>query len=111
MQEETALIQRAARGDPEAFDALLAPHLTRAYRTAYLITHDAEAAADALQEALLRAFRSLANVREGHPFYPWFARIVVNEALKQGGRRSRASLPPLGGLLSPAPPATPEQTL
>lgn len=62
MNDEAALIGRAATGDANAFDALVGPHLTRAFRTAYLITRNPDAAADALQEALLRCYRSLANV-------------------------------------------------
>ena len=52
---EQTWLARAQQGEAEAFDALLAPHLPRAYRTAWLITHDPEVAGDALQEALLRA--------------------------------------------------------
>lgn len=88
MTEEEDLLRRAAQGDGEAFDALVKPHQVRAYRTACLITRDPDSAADALQNALLRAYRALPNFQAGHPFYPWFARIVVNEALRQAKRQS-----------------------
>ncbi|HWI60406.1 MAG TPA: sigma-70 family RNA polymerase sigma factor [Symbiobacteriaceae bacterium] len=85
--DDRELVRRVLTGDRTAFDSLVAPHLPRAYRTACGITHDTEAAADALQEGLIRAYRSLANLREGSPFYPWFIRIVVREAIKQAPRR------------------------
>jgi RNA polymerase sigma-70 factor (ECF subfamily) len=93
---EDDLIRRAVQGDEEAFDALVKPYQARAYRTACLITRNPDTAADALQEALLRAYRALPNIQPGHPFYPWFARIVVNEALRQAKRQhTYLSLPPL----------------
>lgn len=87
-RDEVRLVQEALAGQSEAFDQLLAPYLPRAYRTACGITRHPETAADALQEALLRVYRALRNLRSGAPFYPWFIRIVVNEALKQAGRRA-----------------------
>ena len=93
MEDQAALIRQACQGDADAFDALLLPYLQRIHRVAYLIAHDAHLAADAVQEALLRAYRSLGNVRPDSPFYPWLARIVVNEAIKQTRRQGRFLLP------------------
>jgi RNA polymerase sigma-70 factor (ECF subfamily) len=85
------------------FAALVEPCITRAYRLAYGIIHDRQAAEDAVQEALVRAYRSLENLQEGRPFWPWFFRIVVNEALKQAkrSRRPAAPLDPPGTADSP----------
>lgn len=88
--DEATLVRRACTGDRGAFDALLAPYMLRVYRLACLITHDPDSAGDAVQEALLRAYRALGNVRPGGAFYPWLARIVVNEAIKQARRRVKA---------------------
>ncbi len=82
------------------FDRLVEPHLPRCYRIAYLITHNEEDASDALQEALIRAYRSLNNVTPGRPFAPWFVRVVVNEALKQSQRRRSTATVPLPELPS-----------
>lgn len=89
VSSEEAALGPGCGGDPGAFDQLVTPHLPRAYRFAYLITHDPHSASDALQEALVRAYHSLGKVKPGRPFYPWFARVVVNEALKQARRRER----------------------
>lgn len=103
--DDAQLVRRVLQGDREAFDLLVAPHLTRAYRTACGITHDADAAADALQEALIRAYRALGNLRDGSPFYPWFIRILVREALKQSPRPTTLPFVPT------ITPATPEGAL
>jgi RNA polymerase sigma-70 factor, ECF subfamily len=104
--DDAQLVRQVLQGDREAFDLLVAPHLTRAYRTACGITHDPDAAADALQEALIRAYRALGNLRDGTAFYPWFIRIVVREALKQAPRAT-SPLP----IAAAADAATPEGAL
>lgn len=97
-------------GDARAsFDEIVSPFLARAYRTAYLVTRNADAAADALQEALIRAYRSLDNLRAGAPFYPWFARIVINEAIKQAKAYQRWHPVPEPAIV--ADHATPEEAL
>ena len=50
-----------------------------AMRTAYLVAPEADAA-DAVQEAFLKAFAALGRFREGAPVRPWLLRIVANEA-------------------------------
>ncbi|MFZ5825227.1 MAG: RNA polymerase sigma factor [Bacillota bacterium] len=112
MRPEGTLIREACSGDGTAFDELVAPYMDKAYRLAFLIARDRDAAADAVQEALLRAYRSLRNLRPDHPFLPWFTRIVVNEAIKQG-RRGRSFLRLLEARFRPAPSRTglPEEAL
>lgn len=107
MRDEATLLQRARQGETRAFDELFEPYLPRAYRTAYLITHNPESAADSLQEALLRAHRALHKVQPDRPFYPWFARIVTNEAIKQAQRQGKVVSLPLPEMLV-APAVTPE---
>jgi RNA polymerase sigma-70 factor, ECF subfamily len=99
--DDAQLVRRVLQGEREAFDLLVAPHLTRAYRTACGITHDADAAADALQEALIRAYRALGNLRDGTAFYPWFIRIVVREALKQAPRPTTLPFVPTVSMTTP----------
>ena len=70
--------------DEAAFEGLVAEHLPAAYRLAFLVLHDRDSAEDAVQEAALRAWRSLAQLRGGSArFRPWFLRIVVNECIHQ----------------------------
>ena len=56
-------------------------HWPRAFRAAYLVTHDAGAAEDIAQESFLAAVRALDRFDRGRPFGPWLHRIVVNRAI------------------------------
>ena len=70
------LIVRAKHGDLNAFEAILAPALEKAYRYACAMLHDADLAEDAVQEACVRAWQKLGRLRAGSPFDPWFLGIV-----------------------------------
>ncbi len=89
MNDEQQLIERARRGDLAAYEALVRQYETLAFRAAYLITRDDGEAADAAQEAFVRAYRALGSFRPGAPFRPWLLRIVTNLALNrlQANRR------------------------
>lgn len=86
--DQQRMLEAARAGDQEAFRILVEPHLASAYRTAVLIVLDRELARDAVQEALLRACRSLGRFEPGRPFGAWLHRIVVNESRRMAGRRS-----------------------
>lgn len=91
--DEQILIQQAKQGNHEALEAIFRQHLDAAIRLAYLITRNWATAEDAVQEAFLQAFRSLASFQDGRPFQPWFTRIVVNKAKRTKGRLDRGHLP------------------
>ena len=76
---ERALIARAKAGDQDAYERLLEPAIRSATRLAFAMLHDRSEAEDAFQEAALRAWRRLQNLREGSPFQPWFIGIVANQ--------------------------------
>lgn len=82
------LVRAAADGDRDAFAALAAPRLDRAFATASLILRDRGRAEDAVQEALVRAWRDLRSLREPSRFDAWFRRLVVN-ACRDESRRHR----------------------
>jgi len=76
---EQALIDRARNGDKAAFEDLLAPSVRQASRLALAMLGDTAESEDAFQEAALRAWRRLRNLREGSSFQPWFMGIVANQ--------------------------------
>ncbi len=82
-EREQEWIRRAQRGDVSAYDALVRAYETLAFRAAYLITRDEHEAADAAQDAFVRAYRALNTFRLGEPFRPWLMRIVTNQALNR----------------------------
>jgi RNA polymerase sigma-70 factor (ECF subfamily) len=76
---EQALVARAKAGDRVAFERLLEPTIRSATRLAFAMLHDRSEAEDAFQEAALRAWRHLQNLRDKSSFQPWFIGIVANQ--------------------------------
>jgi RNA polymerase sigma-70 factor, ECF subfamily len=72
------LVEAAGNGDHDAFEMLIGARVDRLYAIATLILRDREAAADALQETLVRAWRDLSALRDPDSFDPWIRRILVN---------------------------------
>lgn len=85
---ENSLILSAQRGDMEAFNALALGYQDMLYRIALRIVHDECLAEDALQEAMIHAFRHIRSFRGGN-FKSWLARVTVNasyDELRRGKR-------------------------
>lgn len=78
VDREMALLDRAALGEVEAFDALLRPRLQRLCRMAVAIIRSEADARDAVQEASIQAWRQLPKLRDQTKFDPWLSQIVVN---------------------------------
>ncbi|HEX7471795.1 MAG TPA: sigma-70 family RNA polymerase sigma factor [Candidatus Limnocylindrales bacterium] len=75
---ERELVEQARAGDRAAFEALVRLKVDAVYGTALAILgHEADAQ-DAVQEAFVAAWRSLAGLRDAERFEAWFGRIVVN---------------------------------
>ena len=81
------LVQAAKQGDESAFELLLEPLLEQAYRLACVMLHDHHAAEDAVQEASLKAWLKVSQLREGSEMRPWFLAIVANQC--RSTRRTR----------------------
>jgi RNA polymerase sigma-70 factor, ECF subfamily len=86
---QTELVDRARRGDREAFSVLAGGAVDRLYATARLILRDTELAEDATQEALVRAWRDLPSLRDAERFDAWLHRLTVNACADVGRRRKR----------------------
>jgi RNA polymerase sigma factor (sigma-70 family) len=82
-------VQAVSRSRPAAkdFDAEIGPHLEAGYGTALAILGDPDEAHDAVQEAAVKAWRKLHQLREGAPARPWFLAIVANQCRSM--RRTR----------------------
>ncbi len=74
---EAGAIHKAQQGDLGAFNTLVLAHQEIAYRVAYRILGERDAAADAIQDSFLKAYRKLGQFRGGS-FRAWLLRIVVN---------------------------------
>jgi RNA polymerase sigma-70 factor (ECF subfamily) len=88
-RDEASLIRQARRGSADAIEALVRRHWESAHRAAFLIVHDAQAAEDIAQEAMLAAVRSIDGFDRRRPFRPWLHRIVVNRSLDWIRARAR----------------------
>jgi RNA polymerase sigma-70 factor, ECF subfamily len=84
-----ALVDRAKRGDREAFDALARMVGDRCMAIAFRILRDADRADDAVQAALITAWRQLRALRDPDAFEPWLHRILTHECYAEA-RRGRS---------------------
>lgn len=90
--DDTDLIARCRAGDLAAFDTLVERHQNRIFNLCYWMLGNRDEAADAAQDAFIRAYRSLSNFRGDSAFSTWLHRIAVNTALDAASRRKRAPL-------------------
>ena len=85
------LVDRAKLGDEEAFDALARTVGDRCMSIASRILRDRDLAQDAVQAALILAWRDLRTLRDSDRFEPWLHRILTNECYAEARRRKRWS--------------------
>nr|WP_122011734.1 sigma-70 family RNA polymerase sigma factor [Maliibacterium massiliense] len=76
-----ALVKRAARGDADAFEALMQQYQGRIYAVALGMMRNPHDAMDAAQEAMLKVYRTLPSYRAKAQFATWLHRVVVNTCL------------------------------
>lgn len=103
--DDRALLTRHVGGDPTAFGELVERHRDRLWRVALRTLGDPDDAADAVQDALVSAYRSAATYRGDAAVTTWLHRIVVNACLDLARRRTArptATLPPDYDVADPA---------
>jgi RNA polymerase sigma-70 factor, ECF subfamily len=86
-----ALVNQAKQGDREAFDALARLTGDRCMAIAFRILRDFDHADDAVQAALLTAWREIRALRNPDLFEPWLHRILTNACYAEARRRRRWS--------------------
>ncbi|HSK15253.1 MAG TPA: sigma-70 family RNA polymerase sigma factor [Gaiellaceae bacterium] len=101
MDPDEVLVQRARRGERFAFEQLVERHESRMYTLAARVLGSRDEAADAVQDALVRAWLALPKFRSDARFSTWLYRIVVNAAHDV---RTKRREPPHGELPDPADP-------
>ena len=85
--DQRALVERARGGDHDAFAVLVRAGVARLDAAARLILRDRELAADAVQEAFMRAWRNLPGLRDPERFDGWLHRLLVRSCIDALRRR------------------------
>lgn len=88
---DAELASSIAAGDQKAFVLLMRRHNQLLFRTARSILHDDRDAEDAVQDAWLQAYRSIAQFRGDARLSTWLTRIVVNASIARARKRSRSA--------------------
>lgn len=83
------LVSQARQGNHDAFSLLVNERLARLYGIAGLITGRRDVAEEAVQEALIHAWRDLPRLRDTERFDAWLHRLLINACHDQGRQRRR----------------------
>jgi RNA polymerase sigma-70 factor (ECF subfamily) len=99
--DRRTLVQAAAQGDRDAFAGLAEAAIAQLDGAARLIVRDGQLAQDAVQDALIKCWRDLPDLRDPDRFDAWLHRLLVRSCLDQLRRNRRrlleVSLPTTGG--------------
>jgi len=99
------LVERASRGDREAFGVLARVHSDRLYAIAYRTLRDIGRSEDAVQQALVIAWRELPRLRDPDRFEVWLHRILIRTCYEEARQRrkwnSQIRVLPVDGPVAP----------
>jgi len=90
LSAESDAVQRAMAGDHEAFSRLAERSMGKLYRSAILILRNRDEAEEAVQEAIIRAWRWLPTLRDPQKFDGWLYRLLVHACQDEVRKRDRA---------------------
>jgi RNA polymerase sigma-70 factor (ECF subfamily) len=100
-------VERAQRGDQDAFAMLVRHAIGRQDALARVVLRDPELARDAVQDALIRAWRDLPGLRDPDRYEAWLYRLTLRACLDEARRRRRhvieVELPPFAAGSTPDP--------
>ncbi|HLO35160.1 MAG TPA: sigma-70 family RNA polymerase sigma factor, partial [Candidatus Deferrimicrobium sp.] len=90
--DQRDLVERAKRGDHDAFAQLAGAAIARLDAAARLILRDPELARDAVQEGFIRAWRNLPALRDTDRFDAWLRQLVIHSCIDIIRRRRRRAI-------------------
>lgn len=101
MDSDELLLERLARGEPEAFEALFRRYAPQVYRAVYRLAGSPEAAEDILQETFLTLFRQPPRQPMEAPLVAWLCRVALNRGYNLLRARQREEQRLAGWRMSP----------
>src|SRR6188474_3876596 len=89
---QRALVERARSGDHEAFSVLVRTSYPRLHGVANLVLRDRDRAQDAVQDALVLAWRNIRALRDADAWDAWLYRLTVRACHRFGRQVSRRAV-------------------
>ncbi|MGE5397305.1 MAG: sigma-70 family RNA polymerase sigma factor [Chitinophagales bacterium] len=89
LSRDEDLIKQSIHGNTQAFEELVHKYQNRIYNLAYRYMGNEDDASDMAQEALIKAYRSLASFKGESSFSTWLYRITANVCLDELRKRKR----------------------
>ncbi|MFC0190218.1 sigma-70 family RNA polymerase sigma factor [Fictibacillus aquaticus] len=86
------LVQKAVRGNDEAFEALMKHESEKMYKTAFLYVRNKEDALDVVQETVCKAYTSIHQLREPAYFSTWLIKILIRNAYQLLSKQKKVVL-------------------
>ena len=105
-QDDESLVACVQHGEEAAFDELVRRYKERLYATVYHMTSNHEDANDLVQDAFIKAYKSIGSFKRQSSFYTWVYRIAVNRTinfLKRRKNRNHFSLDDIDGAIQTDP--------
>ena len=95
IESDDVLIERVKKGDCDAFNPLVEHYKLSLYRLMYRMVYNRDDAEDLVEEAFIKAYRSISKFEIGRSFYAWISRIAVNNAINYLKKEKRANVQPI----------------
>ncbi len=106
---ETAIIERARRGDQVAFELIYSQYHQRIAGYLFRMVQDPDVAADLTQDVFIRAYRAIGQTKPGLNLKAWLFAIATNAALSHHRRRRLIQWRPLDPVEEGTPTTDPEE--
>ena len=95
IENDDVLIERVKKGDCDAFNPLVERYKLPLYRLMYRMVYNRADAEDLVEEAFIKAYRSISKFETGRSFYAWISRIAVNNAINYLKKEKRGRTVPI----------------
>jgi len=95
MESDEILIEKVQQGDCEAFNPLIERYKLRIYNLIYRMVYNRDDAEDLVEEAFIKAYRSISRFEPNRSFYAWICKIAVNNTINYLKKEKKSRTEPL----------------